>query len=282
MTARYAQLMIEQPAHLILKLDTEQPIELGAFVGVFTAIGNEFERMIAQEHPSARGSVEFYVREVRTGCVEADIFPVLVGGAALLLPGIGNLMLVEDFVRRWGKRITALVRGDKAEQPQTKPELKDFLNAVSAIATDPQSTTTLQAAVFEDGERKITAKFSFTAQEAREARKEIDARKLELDKKEGADRERVLMVFTRPDSGTASVGKPSGERVLIDEISEKPMALTYGSNLAQERIKHELREANENIFRLGFLVDVNVQSAGGKPRAYSVTHVHQVIVLDDD
>ncbi len=90
------------------------------------------------------------------------------------------------------------------------------------------------------------------------------------------------MIFTRSDIGTAQVGKPSGERVKIEEISAKPLALIYASDLAEQRIKHEIREADDNVYEKGFVVDVNVRSSNGKPAAYAVTHVHQVIDLPDD
>lgn len=282
MTGRYAQLMIDQPVHLILKLDTDQPIELGAFVRSFTAIGNEFERMVSQKMPSARGNVEFFVREVRSGCVEADIFPMIAGGTMFALSHAETLMLAEDFIRRWGRRITALVIGNREEQPESKAELADYLDAVRVVLADPDARSSLKAATFRDGIRDISAEFTFDAPQAQAALREIESRKAELDQKNGADRERVLMVFTRPDRGQVGIGKHSGEKVLIEEISENPLALTYGSALATERIKHEIIESDENVFRLGFIVDVNVQSVGGKPRAYSVTHVHQVIVLEDD
>ncbi|WP_299551090.1 hypothetical protein [uncultured Tateyamaria sp.] len=89
------------------------------------------------------------------------------------------------------------------------------------------------------------------------------------------------MVFTRSDVGDVPVGRPSGERVLIEEVSEKPLALTYGSELAEERIKHEIRESDANIFKKGFNVDVRVQTSGGRPVAYSIMEVHSVIELPE-
>jgi hypothetical protein len=59
------------------------------------------------------------------------------------------------------------------------------------------------------------------------------------------------------------------------------LALIYASELVEERIKHEIREADENVFKKGFVVDVNVRSIGGRPVAYAMTHVHQVIDLPD-
>ena len=41
-------------------------------------------------------------------------------------------------------------------------------------------------------------------------------------------------------------------------------------------------DAEENIYHKGFVVDVNLQTRGGKPVAYAITHVHQVIDLPQD
>jgi hypothetical protein len=38
-------------------------------------------------------------------------------------------------------------------------------------------------------------------------------------------------------------------------------------------------KADENVFKKGFVVDVNVRSIGGRPIAYAVTNVHQIIDL---
>lgn len=153
---------------------------------------------------------------------------------------------------------------------------------MKAISRDPNASSTLQAAVFEDGERKITAAFKFDSKDAEKALLTIDSIKSDLDKIESADYSRVLMVFTRSDVHNVKIGSSSGERVVIEEISEKPLVLMYASNLAEERIKHEIREADDNVFKKGFEVDVNVKLTRGKPVAYSVTHVHQVFDLPDD
>lgn len=89
------------------------------------------------------------------------------------------------------------------------------------------------------------------------------------------------MVFTRSDINNAEVGKRSGERVKIEELSPKSLALMYSSSLAEERIKHEIREADENVYKRGFVVDVKVTLLNGAPVAYAVTSLHGVIDLQD-
>jgi len=57
--------------------------------------------------------------------------------------------------------------------------------------------------------------------------------------------------------------------------------LIYASELAERQIKREITEADDNVFRKGFVVDVNVEFRGEMPIAYSVTNLHQVIDLPD-
>ena len=60
------------------------------------------------------------------------------------------------------------------------------------------------------------------------------------------------------------------------------MALVYSSDLAEQRIKDEIRTAQDNIYMKGFEVDVNVEVRNGRPIAYRITNLHDVIDLPDD
>ncbi|WJR66947.1 hypothetical protein QTA58_22610 [Neorhizobium sp. CSC1952] len=274
----YSQLMGEQKAILTLKLDTEEPVELRDFVGAFTSLANEFERFIDAEFPDAHSDPKMFVREVRRGSIEADILT----GLTIAVAHLDQVMVLEDFIRRWGERFKALVSGNYAPgQLETTSELKDWADTVRSIAADPIASHRLQVAKFEDGNREIKASFSFTTPEARTALQNIEDRRQALTKPDHNAHERALMVFTRSDINDADVGKSSGERVRIEEISEKSLPLMYGSEIAEARIKHEIREADENVYKKGFVVDVVVKLRNGKPVAYSVTNVHEVLDLPD-
>ena len=276
----YAQLMSEQPPHLTLRIETKEPIELGAFVGAFTSIASEYERHIKQTNPDLIGQAEIYVKEVRAGSIEAILLPAIATAMPFIVE-LDKVLILEDFVRRWGGRIGALISGNRQDD-FTRPELKDFADAVRAIANDPAGSATLEAAKFQDGERKIKASFKFDTKQARAAQRQIENRQRGLEEKTSADYQRVLMIFTRSDVNDAAVGKRSGERVKIEEVSGVSLALIYASEMAEDRIKHEIREADENVFKKGFVVDVNVRLSGGRPIAYAIIDVHQVIDLPDD
>jgi hypothetical protein len=277
----YAQAMAQGEPLITLILDTREPMQIGAFVGVFASLASEYERYIKRAHPDLSSEAELYVREVRPGSVVVDMLPWL-SYAAPFIAEMDKALIVEQFVRVWGTRFRALLGvATGADMPQTRPELKDWADAVSAIARDPDASARLEAATFEDGKKKLRAAFMFNTSEAKQALKTIESRQRQLEKTDHADYSRVLMRFTRSDVGDVNVGRPSGERVIVDEISDKPLALIYASELAEERIKHEIREADENVFKKGFVVDVNMRSVGGRPVAYAVKHVHQVIDLPD-
>lgn len=277
----YADIMQSTDAILRLRIQTEQPVEIDAFVGAFTSLAEEYRRTIKQDFPDADGDAKIFVKEVRKKCIEADLVPMLLA-AAPFVTQMDQVIIIEQFVRTWGGRISALVRGNLGDWSPKKSELKTLIDATEAIARDPNASSTLEAVTFEDGKSQVRAAFQFSTKEAKAAQQTIDGVYKALEAPTGADHERVLMIFTRSDVGSAKLGKPSGERVLIDEVHHRPLALMYASELSEERIKHEIREAEDNIYKKGFVVDVNVRMVGGKPSVFAVTNVHDIIDLPDD
>ncbi|RXT24156.1 hypothetical protein B5P46_19835 [Rhizobium leguminosarum] len=274
--------MREQRALLTLTLDTDEPVELGDFIGAFTSLANEFDRFVETEYPGAHSDPKMYVKEVRHGSIEADIFTGVKAIAPIVIAHIDQIMLLEDFVRRWGERFKAILTGGYAKgQLESSSELKDWADTAKAIASDPAASHTLKAAYFEDGKKEIRASFIFNASQARTALQNIEDRKKALAKPDHHAHERVLMIFTRSDINDADVGKSSGERVKIEELSDKSLSIMYGSEVAEARIKHEIRDADENVYKKGFVVDVLVKVRSGKPVAYSITNVHDVLDLPD-
>lgn len=277
----YSQLMGEQSAHLTLKLDTAEPVELGDFVGAFTSLANEFERFIATKYPGAKVDPQIYVKEVRSGCIEADMVTGLVMLAGHTIQYMDQVLIVEDFVKRWGSRMKSLISNEVPKgEIETASELNDFLKAAQSISSDPVASHRLEAAVFEDKTKKIKATFTFSAAEARTVEQNVEDRRKALTKPSSSPRRRVLMIFTRTDVHDAAVNKRSGERVRIGEISDRDLPVMYASEVAEREIREQIREADENVYKRGFVVDVMIQMVGDATAAYAVTAFHNVIGLD--
>ena len=265
---------------LTLTLDTSEPIEISHFIGAFTSLASEYDRELKENYPYIKNDSKIYVKEIRQGSVVADLVPMFVS-VMPVVQSMDTALILDQFVNRYARGISNMISG-RRDQGYSKSELKTFTDTIQAVANDPNATQKLESAKFRDGKREITASFQFTTSEAKEAQKTIEAYYTEIDQKENSDHVRVLMVFTRSDIKDAGIGKHSGELVTIEEISEKSLALMYASETAEQRIKHEIREADDNVFKKGFVVDVNVQHIRGKPKVYAITNFHSIIDLPDD
>lgn len=268
-------------AFLRLRISTVEPIELHAFVGLFTSLAEEYSRSVHQNNPEIEGQSKIFVKEIKQGSIIAELFPIFTTIQPIAIQ-VDQVASVIEFVEKWKERITALVNG-KIEASEA--ELNSYFRFMEAIARDPQATLNLQAATFEDGKRQIRAEFTFDTSQAQKVERNIEQiRLLQNEGKEPkfADHIRVLMRFTRSDISRTTIGKKSGERVLIDDIHPKSLAIMYASPLAEQHIKHEIRESEENVFKKAFVVDVNVKIINERPSVYSITHLHEIIDLPDD
>jgi hypothetical protein len=272
--------MQEEAPQLIVYLDTKRPIDIDNFISEFVGLKNQYEKFLRQAYPDIALETKFFVKEVHSGSIEVILVSLLATGYSEMVSAASHYA-VEKFVTSIKEKITRYIHGKRVEDA-SKSDLADFNKTVAAIANDPDGKGRIQAAYFEDGERKIREAFVFDTSEARAAEREIAQHRLELEKKTADSHERVLMRFVRSSIQAAKTGKRTGELAIIDAISDRALPIVYASELAEQRIKHEVKEADENVFKKAFEVAVSVELVNGKPAAYRVTDVYQVIDLPDD
>jgi hypothetical protein len=200
----------------------------------------------------------------------------------MILQTMEHLNTMRDFCEFYGRRIAAYFIPGGREKEVTKGDIKDFMGGVSAIARDPKGSATLRSAYFEDGKAQQRVELTFDTHQARQALEQLEQHKREIEHLSGVGHPRVLMVFSQSNIKDVELGKRSGERVVIEAISGKELPIVYSSDMAEQRIKYEIREASDNVYKKGFEVDVNVESRAGKPVAYRIVALHQIIDLPDD
>jgi hypothetical protein len=64
-------------AHIVVTLDTRDPIEIGDFVSAFTAVANQYSKFMSDNYPDIGGDARIFVKEVKSGSIIADLIPVL-------------------------------------------------------------------------------------------------------------------------------------------------------------------------------------------------------------
>lgn len=278
----YSALMADGRAHIIVTIDTKEPIELGDFVSAFTALSNQYTQYIEEYHPAMSAEAKVFVRELRAGSIIADLIPfVQIFGAASIIPVMQQMDVIVDFVQKYGSKLKSYFGDGAGVESATSSDLNDVLGAVVAIANDSDGKSTIEAAYFADDAKQIKAAVSFNTQEANTAVRRIGEHRLRLEGSQHETRERVLMIFTQTNIKTPPLEKRTGERGKIEEISISDKPLIYASDLAEKKIKHEIKEADENVFKKGFVVDVAVLTKSGKIAAYKIINLHQVIDLPD-
>lgn len=271
----YSAAVGESKAYLTLTLDLKEPIEIEEFAKVFAGLGGMFDDYLKQEHPEMRGTANLFVREVRDGSIVADLVPSIPD----MIGYMDNVLIVLGFGSLFSKRVRGFITGSWMEKA-SKSQLNHVTNVLTAVATDPNGSARIETVAYRENgeERELIA--NFTSQEARAAVQVIEDQKRSLDAKEGYDEPMALLTFERPAKSVAGVGKRTGEKAVIEKISTKPLPVIYASDMAQKSIKSAFQ--SENVFKQGFVVDVNVERRNGKPIAYRIMNLHQTIDLPDD
>jgi hypothetical protein len=273
----YREYMEHGGAYITLKLDLSEPVEALDFAQAFSSLAVQFDEYLKDNHPDLVGEAKIYITEVKQGSIIVDMIPWIKEAIGYM----DNVTIVAAFGSLLSKRVRAYLHGNFIE-PFTKPNLHAVASLIRAVAKDKGGSAQIETARYEQGFWHKKLEISFSTKEARKGLETIESHKRVLELTANADHQRVTMTFVRSSIMEANIGKKTGELVCVESISSKGLPLVYASSLAEQQIKHEIREADENVFKKAFIVDANVELRNGKPIAYRVTNLHQVIDLENE
>lgn len=269
--------MQEGTPFIELKICLQKPAELFALVSAFTAIGNQFNAYIVREHPNLAGEAHLFVKEIRKGSIIVELTPVILP----LLETMDRILLVDGFVTRLNGVLTQYLSGER-DPKANKSDLNDFLGTVRVIASDENGNSTISSAIYHETKTTKRTEIHFNTEEAKKAQESIEKQKIELELPAYEHYTRVLMRFYQSNLKDPPIkSKRTGERVVIEAISKKDLAIIYETDLAKERIKHETKDDDQNLYNKGFIVDCYVEKSNGKPVAYRISHVNDVFLIEE-
>ena len=264
--------------HIVLTLNRKNDvIDLLNLAAMLAGIGGQFDDYLKQKHPDVHGHALMGIRELKEGSIIAHLAGVI---ASDVIGSLDAARIMYDFLKLIRERTGRLASGEFLDGARKK-DLENVSNMVVAVAKDKEAEAKFDYKSYDnDGNVREELTVSIDTKGARKIMETAERQKEEMDKTEGADHERVLMFFTRADIGNAKINKSSGEKVTIEEISNKSLSLIYQSELVEKRIKSETREES-SVFQKGFVVDANVRTKNGRPVAYAIVRVHGVIELPE-
>lgn len=261
-----------------IEIDTKHPLDVEDLIASISGISKQYQRFIKNSTTQQDEiDTKLYVENISKN---SPLHIDLVSAAAPLLGGMGAINTFVSFVNFIKSSWSQTFRIGAMNKNASNSELTDFHNTLQIIANDTNGKATISAAYFEDGNRNVRAAFTFNTQEARIAQKNILADKTERERKGIADHSKVVMTFHQTNKDEPRSDRRTGEKAVIESISLKPLPLVYASKRAGERIKSEVSSGEMNPYHLAFVVDVNVETAQGRPIAYRIINLYDVFEID--
>lgn len=273
----YDDLMHEGKPFIELRIDLKNPPDLVDLVGYFAAIASQFELYLRRSHPNLKGAARLFVQDIRQGSIIVELIPVI----QPLIANMDTALIVDGFVQRVSGLLRKYIAGEKDEDA-SKGEINDLLATVRLIATNADATSTISSLDYHKTNKTTRLKMEFNTREAVAARDALQLQKATIDLPAFEASENKMMVFVQTTVKPSEVGKKTNLKGVIEAVSPKPLAITYETDLAREKVESEIREDEKNVYKKGFFVDFYTERFGGKPVAYRITTVRKIVPLPDD
>lgn len=253
---------------LIISIENRQPVELIDLTKSLIAFGSQFN-LYASEHGESKIEKEakLYVKEIRTGSV---ILELIEYSPIAIIPFMENANTVLGFA----KHITAIFKGilkNDKEAIANKAELKDVNQIVNPIAKDSGSQMNISTTV--NGNLQLHLHISSLEANAVQNIVSKNLLQMKLPQLDDDTKEKVLLSFWQARSDSKS---EVGNKGVIDELERKPVNIVFAS----DELKHKMLYDDINPLKSAYVVDVKVQTVGGKIAAYKIVNMHESFELD--
>ncbi|WP_306051616.1 hypothetical protein [Oceaniradius stylonematis] len=258
--------MLDEDGGVILSVEfkNKKPIDLLQLSESLGAIAESFSEFAthATGDPSA-GNVRLYVREVRSGSIEADLV-ALAEQAQWLLQ---HKEVLGGFVANINDIVNYLLGRDEVADPPTKQEAKRISQIVEPVARD--NAAQLNMHVNDGGTAQVHQYFLINSLEAN-ALQNGAKRYLGPDLPSEFVARDELMTLAQMKNDPAA---KTGDRGIIERLSKNAVKLQF----LNESAKRQVLELTENPFQKVFRVDVNVETVDGKPARYQLLQVIEAL-----
>lgn len=279
---------------LIVKLDRKGPIELEELAASLAALSRLYARHYGEPLDTADArSPRLYVTRLETGSLIAYLAPLVpVLGQVVEIMNTTNV--VREFTRMLGEQIGVFTGQKRAKDKEerkspSRDDVRDLREFLKPVTAQTDAKLNLKSAKLKrkkpDGE-EISVEYTFSSAEINMAalsmERDLEA-PLQLLAAPTNDRHATvrekLMFFEQASRGVPKKKGRTGDRVVIQDITDKPVKVYFPEGAAD--IKRTILESTENPFSKGYIVDVAVQYVGEEPKVYNVMRLHDVVDLGE-
>jgi len=257
---------------LLIEIKNKKPLELMDLTKSFVALASQFNSYVSENGDSkVTREAKLFVKEIRTGSIIMELYEIATIG---VLPFVENVNTIVGFAG-YIKDAYNFLLGKSDEKPTefTSNDYRELSQIVNPVANDNASQINISATI----NNHIENQFNISSLEANAVQNVIDKAIKELKVPELANdiKTKVLLKWwqTRTD-----VKAKAGNKGVIDELSDKPMNITFEDENLNEEMLHKDYNPNETVY----VVDVKLQTVSGKLVAYKVVKLHETFEIEDD
>lgn len=270
--------MSKNSAHLLIKIDHKNPLDLIEFTTGLLSISNQYSSFMANKYPDVLDEqFKLYIRKIEEGSIITE----LVHMVSPFISGMDNINIFIDFINHFKAKVSPFFKENGRNPELNVKDLNNFNNALRLANQNSNNKLTMAAAEYSDGKRYFRQEFHFDGSQSLIGLKNIENQIQENEKKGQALHQKVLMTFYQTNKNEVLPEKRIGEKAIIESISPKALPVIFVSKLVGDKVKSETLEGDGNPYKKGFIVDVNVATHKGIPACYSVVQLHEVFELDE-
>jgi hypothetical protein len=281
-------------ARIILHFDVHEPVELMDLTLSFGALAKQYRKYLVSRLDLRRGTdadVKLYITKIENNCILAELAGAInVMGSLVPVMEYTNIFI--EFVNNINNTITYF-RGIASRADDLKPsdidcsktQCEDTANFLNVVSQNKGGNLGISVAEYkkEDGTIKHHIKFTFTSEEAAEARKGALIAQRALEYRGDADYKDVLMYFHQTNVEDPKSQGRTGQRATIRSVSEKPLPVYFISDIDKDRVKSFTDDPTKNPFKASYRVDVNVEKDRMEiPKFYRILRLHEILPAEDE
>jgi hypothetical protein len=224
--------------HLVIHLEASGPIELNDLHESLAALARIYARQYIPDGSKAPAP-RLYVTRVSSGSIDLEIVPLL---AILGMPiaAMDSVLIIKQFSEWLGLNIRAFADSELPPRTVSIEDGADLKTFIRPLTGKRGAELRIAHAKFhkkekdDRGEREVFVEYGFTESDINRAAINLDkledASKLVAPvTKANAVEKEVLMAFQRVDKGPGKERGRTGDRVIIEKISPRPLPVYFPS-----------------------------------------------------
>ena len=257
---------------LRIHIENSQPVEVADFTKTMNAFGALFASFAQKNGKSKEeANAKLYVSKIIEGSIDIHLVELATMG---IIPFVENSNLILDFAKHIKSIYDYYVKGASFKPELTPADLRNVHDMVSVPANDRNGVMSVQV-IRGNVDSILYSGCTFNYIEGNGIQNKSDYEggyAIWGIADDGDVYKKQLMAIYQ-----VRKGEGVGNKAIIDAISSKALALLFDSKVLED----EILRSDINPIKSAYYVDVMILTAQGRPAAYKVMALHDIISLDE-